>query len=207
MAIPKRKVATKILVNDILTSTYIKRPGWEPSGILTKQGEVSRVHLMGVVVSLAREENSASLLLDDGSGNIVIRIFDNTILPENISLGSLVSVVGKPREWNNSKYIVPEHIKLVQDKRWYEVHQKQIKLFKKTNSIKLPVDKNEESSTEIGPYQKILNTVAILDKGKGASVEEIISNLNLQGTDKIIQALIEEGEVFEISPGRVKVLE
>jgi len=207
MAIPKRKVATKILVNDILTSTYIKRPGWEPSGILTKQGEVSRVHLMGVVVSLAREENSISLLLDDGSGNIVIRIFDNTILPENISLGSLVSVVGKPREWNNSKYIVPEHIKLVQDKRWYEVHQKQIKLFKKTNSIKLPVDKNEESSTEIGPYQKILNTVAILDKGKGASVEEIISNLNLQGTDKIIQALIEEGEVFEISPGRVKVLE
>ncbi|HHI04072.1 MAG TPA: hypothetical protein ENL45_00825 [Candidatus Woesearchaeota archaeon] len=207
MAIPKRKVATKILVNDILTSTYIKRPGWEPSGILTKQGEVSRVHLMGVVVSLAREENSISLLLDDGSGNIVIRIFDNTILPENVSLGSLVSVVGKPREWNNSKYIVPEHIKLVQDKRWYEVHQKQIKLFKKTNSIKLPVDKNEESSTEIGPYQKILNTVAILDKGKGASVEEIISNLNLQGTDKIIQALIEEGEVFEISPGRVKVLE
>ena len=208
MITPKRKVAKKILINEILSATYIKRPGWEPSGILTRQGEISRVHVMGVVVSLTTEENNTSLLLDDGSGNIPVRIFDKNILSEDISLGTLVSVVGKPREWNNSKYIVPEHIKKINDKQWYDVHQREIKLHKQTSSIKLPVEtKNEELNIETGPYQKILNTVAILDKGEGAPVEEIISNLNIQGVDKIIQTLIEEGEVFEISPGKVKVLE
>lgn len=207
MATPKRKVAKKLLINDILTATYIKRPGWEPSGILTRQGEISRVNIMGVVVSLNKEENNTSLLLDDGSGNITVRIFDKNLLSEKISLGVLVSVVGKPREWNNSKYIVPEHVKKVKDKQWYDVHQREIKLFRQTNSLQLPVEnKSEEVNVETGPYQKILNTVAILDKGNGAPVEEIISNLKIQDADKIIQTLIEEGEVFEISPGKVKVL-
>ena len=208
MTVPKRKVATKLLINEILNATYIKRPGWEPSGILTKRGEISRVNIMGIVVSLTTEENNMAILLDDGSGNMMVRTFDKTPVPQDISLGDLVTVVGKPREWQNSKYIVLELIKKVDNKKWYDVRQREIKLHNTISTLKLPVgDHEEDADVETGPYQKILNIVAILDKGDGALVEEIVSNLNVKGADKIIQTLIEEGEIFEVSPGKVKVLE
>jgi RPA family protein len=205
----KRKIAKKILINDILSSTYIKRPGWEPSGILTRYGEISRVDIMGVIVSVSQEENTTSFLVDDGSGNILVRIFDNTKSTEKFNLGDLVNVIGRPREWESSKYIVPEIIKKIEDKKWYEVHQLELKLQRKTKAVKLPVETEDEKGEilETGPYQKILNMIAILDKGDGVDVEEIISNIKIDNTESIIASLIEEGEIFEISPGKVKLLE
>ena len=35
----ERKTAKKIPIQDLIKGTYIKRPGWEPSGILTKYGD------------------------------------------------------------------------------------------------------------------------------------------------------------------------
>lgn len=205
----KRKVAKKIFVNDILKSTYIKRPGWEPSGILTKLGEISRVDIMGVIVSKTNEGNSSTLLIDDGTGNIQIRLFDDSIDISKLELGDMVSVIGRPREWESSKYIVPEIIKKTQDKNWFRVHQLEIKLQKKKSPIKLPVEQaeNPEAEDETGPYQKILNAIAILDKGNGVDIDEIINNVKIERCDSLITSLIEEGELFEISPGKVKLLE
>ena len=134
MAQIKRQIAKKILVNDILNSTYIKRAGWEPSGILTKFGEVSRVNILGVIVSLSND-NGFSFLLDDGSGNLQVRVFENTENNANLALGELVRVVGRPREYGNAKYVVPEIIKKIEDKKWFEVYQLQIKLNQKTKSF------------------------------------------------------------------------
>ena len=207
MAKFKRKTATKLLVQDILTASYIKRPGWDPSVILTKYGEVSRINLMGVIVSLSKED--LTFLIDDGSGNIQVRLFENNGLLSKLNLGDLITVIGRPREWNSSKYIVPEIIRPVNNNKWHEVHQLQIKLQNKSNKIKLPVEQpsaNEEV-LETGPYQKILNTIAMLDKGNGADVQDIISNLGIKDSDKIINNLLEAGEIFELSPGRVKILD
>jgi len=198
----KRKVAKKLLVSDIVNATYIKRAGWEPSGVLTSYGEVSRVFIMGVVVS--KEENN--FLLDDGSGNILVRLFDSSINLENLALGDLVTVVGRPREWESVKYIVPEIIKKSEDKKWYNVHQLTIKLQKKTNPIILPVEPEQNQNAELGPYQKVLNIIAILDKGQGADVQDIINHVKTDNSENIIKSLLEEGEIFEISPGRVKLL-
>ncbi len=202
----KRKTARKILIKDILTATYIKRPGWEPSGILTQYGEISRVEIMGIVVSL-EEDNTLSFLLDDGSGNIQIRFFDNNEKVDKISLGDLICVIGRPREWENSKYIVPEIVKKINDKKWFEIHKLEIKLQSKKEKIKLPVEQEEEQLIETGPYQKILNVIAILDKGDGADIQEIINHVKIDNCEIIINSLIEDGEVFEISPGKVKLLE
>jgi RPA family protein len=204
----KRKTAKKILVKDILTATYIKRPGWEPSGILTKYGEISRVDIMGIIVSVTEEDNNSSFLIDDGSGNISVRFFEKPADFSKYKIGELIEVIGRPREWDSSKYIVPEIIKKTEDKNWYKVHQLEILLQKKTEAIPLPVEPVDDAQDmETGPYQKILNVIAILDKGNGADVQEIVNNVKIDKCEEIISSLIEEGEVFEISPGKVKLLE
>jgi RPA family protein len=204
----KRKSAVKIQVHDILSATYIKRPGWEPSGILTKYGEITRVHLIGLVVSL-NENSKSSFLLDDGTGNIEVRSFESN-LAFDFALGDMIQVIGKPREWENSKYIVPEIVKKITDRKWYDVYQLELKLQKLTKTIKLPVSVQEQETDpdmEHGPYQKILNVIAILDKGDGADIDEIVSNVKVDGCESIVKGLIEEGEIYEISPGKVKLLE
>ncbi len=207
MADAKRVIAKKVFVSDILNSTYIKKTGWEPSGILTRYGEVSRVDMMGVVVSLSKDENT--LILDDGTGNILCRFFDNAGLLEKTKLGDLVNIIGRPRELNDSRYVFPEIMKQIEDKRWYKARQMELMLQGKKGAIKLPVEtkSNTEENIEIGPYQQVLNTIAILDKGNGVDIQEIINHVKIKDSERIINSLIEEGEIFEISPGIVKVLE
>jgi RPA family protein len=204
----RRKVAKKLLIKDILSSTYIKRPGWEPSGVLTRFGEASRVNIMGIAVSIDDDENRPTLLLDDGSGNIQIRIFENQEQIKNYSLGDLLSVIGRPREFDSTKYIVPEIIKKINDKKWFKAHQLELQLMQKTDSISLPVEPEqlEEQELEAGPYQKILNIIAILDKGDGADVQDIVQHIKISNCEQLINSLIAEGEIFEITPGKVKLL-
>ncbi len=198
----KRNTAKKIQVNELIRGTYIKRPGWDPSGVLTKYGEITRVNITGLVVSLSESESSAVFLLDDGTGSISIRFFEKP--SKKIQIGDLVRVIGRVREANNEFYIVPEIIRKISED-WHKIQQLELKLQKK-HSKKLPVEPNEEE-IEIGPYQKILNIISILDKGSGIDVDEIIKHVKIPDSEKIINSLIEEGEVFEISPGRVKILE
>jgi len=107
----KRKTARKIQLNELLSGTYIKRPGWEPSGVLTKYGEITRVNVTGLIVSLSEGEDSLSFLLDDGSGNITVRMFEKP--DQNHSLGDMVRIIGRVRETGNSIYVVPELIKKI----------------------------------------------------------------------------------------------
>jgi RPA family protein len=204
----KRKVAKKLLIKDILSSTYIKRPGWEPSGVLTRFGEASRVNIMGITVSIEDDENRPTILLDDGSGTIQIRLFENQEQIKNYALGDLLMVIGRPREFESTKYIVPEIIKTIEDKKWFKAHQLELQLQQKTGSIELPIEPEqlEEQEIEAGPYQKILNIIAILDKGSGADVQDIVNHVKISNCEQLINSLIAEGEIFEITPGKVKLL-
>lgn len=196
----RRNTAKCAYINDINNGTFIKRTGWDPSSVLTKYGEYFRVNLMGVVVSMQPDENS--FLIDDGTGNIQIRLFESTDRLNKIKLGDLVNVIGKPREWSNSKYLVPDIIRSVSEKKWFEIHKLNIVL--KNKPVDLPVEQDEEIET--GPYQQILNLVAVLDKGEGASVQEIIENSRLNEVETIVNNLMAEGEIFEVSPGKIKLL-
>ena len=53
---------------------------------------------------------------------------------------------------------------------------------------------------------EIFKLIKTLDKGDGVSVEEL-SSKSIEGTDKIIDTLLKEGDIFEVKPGRLKVLE
>ena len=46
-----------------------------------------------------------------------------------------------------------------------------------------------------------------IDSGDGADTQEVITKSNIDKAEQIITNLLEQGEVFEIKPGRSKVLE
>jgi RPA family protein len=201
----KRMTAKFVDINEINKGTFVKRTGWDPSGVLTNYGEISRVNLTGLIVSIDQEENITTVIIDDGTGNIQLRAFEE--IKSELKVGEIIRVIGKIRENNGSMYIVPEIIKPV-SKEWYKYHGLRLKLQKLT-SKKLPIDTNTGDKEEIqtGPSQTIINAISILDKGSGVDIDEIVNNIKITGSEDLIRALIEEGEVFEVSPGRVKLLE
>jgi RPA family protein len=234
----KRQVAVKLRVSDILSGRYVVEEGWNPNYVLTKDGrKASRVNLLGVVISNPSVEvNYRSAMLDDGSGNISVRSFDETDMFQGISLGDAVFVIGRPRQYGNEIYIMPEIVKNVKNKIWIEVRKKELEKLSGNAAAINPAnpaastaenepqpfhsaseevvgdgiaeDNTEETKQEDqSPQQRIYSLIKELDNGEGALFEEILEKSGLAGAETIISRLLMEGEIFEIGKGKLKVLE
>jgi len=64
----------------------------------------------------------------------------------------------------------------------------------------------EELVEEKSPIDNLLNTIRNLDKGDGVDIEELLK-LKGENSESLISTLLKEGELFELKPGRIKVLE
>jgi len=199
---PKRLVAKKIRISDLLKGKYVKEEGWTPNYIITEYGNVSRANILATVIA---KNEDGSFLIDDGSANINVRSFDEKIF--NVDIGDLILIIGKPREWNNQKYILPELVRKIEDKRWSEVRKLELKNLKKTEQQETKISEPVEEEIISSPYQKMLDLIRKKDTGQGAEYQEILILSNLRDSEKILTTLLEEGEIFEIKPGRLKVLE
>jgi len=208
----KRQVAYKIKINDILKGEYIKEAGeWSPNYIQVGNKKVSRVNLMAVVVSKGDLENTnhQNLVIDDGSGKISIRSFDENNNFDSVEVGDFALVIGRPREYLNEKYIVSEILKKIEDRLWVELRKLElgnIKDEKETESVsKVVVEEKVSSGEDINT--KIFNLIKEIDNGEGADTQDVIKNSKVEKAEEIITKLLREGEVFEIKPGKLKVLE
>lgn len=213
----KRQVAYKLKINDILKGEYIKEEGeWVPNYIKVGDKKVSRVNLMAAVVSKQNLENTnyQNLLIDDGSGKISIRSFEEGTNFDDISVGELVFVIGRPREYFNEKYIVSEILKKIEDKQWVEVRKLELEckseVKEEVNIAEPEVVENEESIKEAQEddsiNKKIFDLIKEIDIGEGADTQEVITKSNIDKAEGIITKLLEQGEVFEIKPGKLKIL-
>jgi len=45
-----------------------------------------------------------------------------------------------------------------------------------------------------------------LDSGEGADIEDVIVKADVKDCEPLLNSLIKEGEIFEVRPGRIKVL-
>lgn len=68
-------------------------------------------------------------------------------------------------------------------------------------------DKQEDGGTLVTTTDNILTIIRELDTGQGAPVEKVIAKTGRPDAETILTNLLAEGEIFEIRPGRVKVLE
>lgn len=234
----QRQVAYKSRIKDIINGNYIKQEGWNPNYIITKDNKkISRVNLIGVVVSKPIENgaNYHSIVLDDGGAKISARTFDDGKMLNNISIGDVVLLIGRPREYGQEKYIMPEIIRKIENKEWIEVRKLELKkqelisgaanidenepekpvadefiekkIMKPFSSEKqnaqTPAEEDVSEKCEEGNLGRVYNLIKSMDNGDGVDYQEIIEKTN---SEEEIENLLKEGEIYEIRPGRLKVL-
>lgn len=197
----KRQVAYKVSAKDIVDGEYVKEEGWMPNYIRLIDGtKVSRINILGTIVLKQDEQNYKSALIDDGTGKLSVRTFDKYELFDNFNIGDVVVIIGRPREFGE-KYIDPEIIKKVEDVNWIGVRKLELKK-------DAPVVTEEAVDKVVGsPTDKIFGLIKDADKGSGVDVEEIIKKSEISNAENIIRGLLEEGEIFELKPGIIKILE
>ncbi len=194
----------------MLNSKYIKTGGFDPNYLEIGSQEVSRLNVIAVVVQKAEINNFKTLAIDDGTGRISARVFENDVLLDKINVSDIVLIIGRPREFSSERYILIEAIKKV-DPAWAKVRK--LELENSTQSSDSQDNNNMVSNKDsieeginFGPNNKIIRLIKQLDKGEGVSIEDL-SSRNIKDVDKIIDILLKEGDVFEIKPGKLKVLE
>ena len=196
-----RQTAQIIGIQDILTGDYVKEEGWQPNYIVVGARKVSRVNIIGTIVD--KGENQTSV--DDGNASISLRSFENPDFFKSIEIGDTVVVVGKPRQFNDEKYIAIEILKKT-DPGWLKVRQKQLEIMPEPEA---PVTtKTEEVIVEevvvVDQEDKLIQKIRELDQGQGIETQKL---LNEGFSEQDINRLLENGEIFEISPGKLKILE
>lgn len=206
----KRQTAYKVRIKGILDSKYTKTEGFAPNYLEMNQQEISRVNVIGVIVQKSELDNYKNLIIDDGTGRISTRVFEKNVLLDKVGVGDVVLIIGRPREFSSEKYIIIETIKKI-DPIWAKVRKLEFaKDAIKDNVFSDGVASNNKGVTEeiidLAPTNKIVKIIREFDKGEGVSIEEL-SSKNIKDIDEMIDMLLKKGDIFEVKPGKLKVLE
>jgi len=201
----KRYVAYIVRIKDILEGRFVKEEGeLAPNYILVKNKQVSRANVMGVVIALDND-----IVINDGSGSIALRSFEEKKYEVNV--GDIVLVIGRPREFNNERYILPEIVKKIENNKWVELRKSELRLMDLNNKEAIKTEEVVEKAigvnNTINNADKIFKLIKERDNGDGADISEVISASGVADSEALIKNLLKEGEIFEIRPGRLKVLE
>ncbi len=224
----KKMIALKIPINAIIEGEYIIEKEQEPNYLLlNSELKIYRVNLAAVVVMKEKIGMITTFLLDDGTGKITARLFEENKALKNSEVGDAVCLIGRIRVYNNEKYISPEILKKV-DPLWLRVRKEEMREQWQNGKSDLPKEKNtskeelerktstqkrdllfkeEKTSGTIAlPIEKITKIIKELDQGQGVFIEEIMERSPLKDTDALIKRMLENGDIFQNQPGKVKVL-
>ena len=107
-------------------------------------------------------------------------------------------------------------LKKVDDSLWVELrkleleHKKEAKegISEAESEFAGEEDEVKEEGMGVGDINKrIFDLIKEIDMGEGADTQEVITKSDIDEAEDIINRLLEQGEVFEIKPGKLKVLE
>ena len=235
-----RQTAYKVWIKDLVSSEYVKEEGeWKPNYLKIRDKNVSRVNIIANIITTFKNPDNtyASLTLDDGSETIRVKAFrDDISLLENIKPGETILIIGRPREYQNEIYIIPEIIKTVTNPDWVKIRklelmklygspikEERIEQASKQNS-QITISKEPEEFPEIKSFveeeiiedspivsetsrQKILNTIEKSNES-GISHEELLfkSDIPKEEAETAIQELLKEGEIYFPRAGFIKIV-
>ena len=200
-----------ILINGSVEGATIKSKGGDiviKGGILgkykanlTAKYNLSAEFAQHAQISVGRdaEFNKYVLIIDDSSGKIFVRTFNDNKIIDKINIGEVILIIGRPREYNDEKFIMPEIIKKIDNKKWIDFRRLELKPVILKREIKYEKISN--------PSEKIFKLIKEFDNGEGANFNDIVNKSNIKDSEKIIKILLSEGEIFQNSPGKLKVLE
>lgn len=220
-----RQVAIKITIEDILQSKFIQGDNDNPSHFKYKDQDVYRINVMGIILNKEKIGSITNIMFDDGTSNITLRLFEENNKIDLLVVGDAILIVGKLRIYNQQKYISPEIIKKI-DKSWLKVRLLELNknniIINKENLSNEIINENdieikeinenldepfiEEFNENILPIEKLLNIIKTMDQGNGVLIEDIIDKSPLENTEELLEKMLENGDIFQNQPGKVKVL-
>lgn len=186
----KRLTAIKVWIGDVHSGTFVKRDDAPATVVLPDGKEVSRAHLIGIVVGA-----DDGVIVDDGTGSILVRSFDK---PFDVMIGDCVVAIGLIRDYLGEKYMAGEIIKKTAS-QWFDVRKKELPRVERVLVDEIKIEGADEST-------KALDVIRTLDKGEGADYETVVAQLGEKGED-LVAHLLAKGDLFETRPGKLKVLE
>ena len=225
-----RQTAYKVWIADLVNGEYISPGGeWVPNYVQINDKKVSRVNIIANSIAKFQNEEGTyiSLTLDDGSDNITLKVWnEDTKILEDINIGDMILTIARVKQYNNQVYLVPEIVKKLEKSEWIILRKKELmeeygervqteKVEEKveeepiiTEQPNIQEETVEDNSSE-SERQKLLSIIEKTDSGEGVDITQLAteSNLGEQNTNNLIQDLLKEGEIFEIKPGRIKLIE
>ena len=196
-AFQKRLVAYKTAISTVLMGEFTKDES-SAGYVKINDATFSRVNIIANLVYKSEDAYSGAII-DDGSGKIPLRSFENKFIFANLDVGDAVLVIGKVREFDNERYILPEIVKKT-NIEWMNARKLELN---ETRHVEGAVHINKPDAAAIS--KDIYELIKKLDDGDGVAIEDLISRN--ADAEKIVSLLLENGDVFEIKPGKIKVLE
>ena len=210
----RREVAQKFSAGEVLKGEFAET-GDGALAMSIGGRPVRRVNMLAVVVDKdsAESQSYKSLVVDDGTAQIRIRFFDTDApLFEKLEVGDFAIIVGKPRRYGSEVYITPEILKPLNNVKWAEVRKLELALRQgQTAPSKIAGEVaavEEELSDAVGKDKlQVYKIVKELDAGRGADLSEVALKSGLGNAESVIREMLKNGDLFEVLPGRLKVLE
>lgn len=202
----KRNIAFKYRIGDIL----LGKPIFDGEKFLYLElggKKISRVNVAGNIIDKYDsdgEKKFTFMTLDDGSGQIKLKIFgDDAAKFTKIEQGQTVVVIGTIRNWNNETYIQPE---IITGKDAKYLLLRKLEVEKERAVTATPVETKEGV---VAVKDQILEDIKGSEADGGIDTDQIIIKHRDISADLInaeIQKLLEEGIIFEPRPGRLRYL-
>ncbi|MBU1976562.1 MAG: hypothetical protein KKA62_01260 [Nanoarchaeota archaeon] len=172
-----RHTAVKSTIKNILLSDYIQENEDNLNYILTPNKEtVFRVNVMAVIVNKEKQGSITNFLIDDGTGKIILRSFEEDQKINLLDIGNLILIIGRVRIYNQEKYLSPEIIKKTRP------------LWLKLRSLELNITKEqcpEEEKIEIDSFlPKSINKKEVVNKLKVEFKKEPLEKTKEQDQEK-----------------------
>jgi RPA family protein len=206
----QRSTAKKISIKTINEGEFVNGTESDPSYLKTNES-IYKINLIAIVTNKNKQGSITNFLIDDGTGSINSRIFEEMPQLKKIIPGSVVLIVGKVRNFNGEKYVSPEIIKVV-DADWLKLRalslSKESKIINKIEPIieEKEIKQENYEETQKFPVEKLLDLIKELDSGEGVLIEEVIEKSLMEETENLIEKMLESGDIFQNQPGKIKVL-
>ncbi len=154
--------------------TVVFASGNNVSMNFTKFTSMSKIHILGTVLNIEKQGNITNILIDDGTGSIIIRSFEENKTIESLTTNKIIRCIGRIREYNEQIYIFPEIIKETNTGWLHWLHSKL------NNSKETSTTKKAKTKTTKQPKSKMQNLNSAPGKSNFPSTKTEIEPIQKQ---------------------------
>ncbi len=227
----RRDIAQKAGINEILRGAF---EATEDGTTVLNTGnrQIKRVNILATVVAKNDSTETAGwkdAVVDDGTGQIRLRFFDNEAMLKKLTVGDFTAIIGRPRHYSGETYVAPEVLKPVNNAKWADVRRLELlmqanaqnnagneKIVGKAAAAGKNVESLQDRQFDGQDYVskgkiELYRIIKELDTGRGADISAVASKFTEKfgggNAELLIKEMTKAGDLFEVLPGRLKVLE